>query len=186
MMAAMPLRDASDERIVYHEAGHAVVSMAFGDKVEFVTIEPFREIDGRLINGRVRWTSDGLDPFYRCTVNVAGATAEQVFCVGSGNLRGTDREKAMEHAREICETEDEIDEVIRAARADAKRILTKNRHLVEALAAELRVRRTMSGSDVESCIADIEAKKATTLWLAAGYLSPKTAADIRVLMMERS
>src|SRR5260221_3528298 len=151
----MPRSDASDTRISHHEIGHAIVSMALGDRVQFVTIEPSRE-NGRVINGRVRrWTSDGLDAFFRCAVNVAGATAEQVFCVGSGKLRGTDRANAMEHAREICETEDEIDDVIRGARMEAKRILVENRHLVEALAAELRVRRTMSGSEVEACIDDV-------------------------------
>jgi hypothetical protein len=178
----MPRSDASDTRISHHEIGHAIVSMALGDRVEFITIEPSRE-NGRLINGRVRWTSDGIDAFYRCVVNVAGATAEQVFCVGSGKLRGTDRANAMEHAREICETEDEIDDVIRGARIEAKCILEKNRHLVEALAGELRVRRTMTGREVESCIADFEAARVARLWLSAGYLSPKTAIDIRARMI---
>jgi ATP-dependent Zn protease len=168
----MPRSDARDERIIYHELGHAILHRAFGNRVEFITIEPFRESDGRLVNGRCRWTSDGLDAFYRCAVNVAGATAEEVFLVGPGKLRGSDRANAMQHARELYETEDGIADVIRAAKAEAERILVENRALVEALAAELRVRRTMSGSEIEACIADAEAAKVAALWLSCGVLKP--------------
>jgi ATP-dependent Zn protease len=175
----MPRSDARDERIIYHELGHAVVGRALGDTVEFVTVEP-QVIDGRLTNGSVRWI-DSLDDddFNRCVVLVAAGIAERMFCGHEGKLRGTDREKAMEHAGAICETVDGINHnhLIRAARAVAERILTKNRPLVEALAPELRIRRTMSGSELEECIADIEAARVARLWLSAGIYRPAKGAS---------
>jgi ATP-dependent Zn protease len=164
------------ERVVYHEAGHAIVGRALGDAVASITVEP-REIDGRLINGRVRWVSDdGLNDFNRCIVLVAGGIAERMFCGETRGLRGTDRDKARKHASEICETEKGIDHLIGAAKSEADRILIENSFLVEALVDQLRVRRTMTGREVESCIADVEAAKVAASWLSGGYLSPESAA----------
>jgi ATP-dependent Zn protease len=172
----MPRSDARDERICCHEAAHAIVGRALGDTVESITVE-HQEIDGRSINGRVKWepSDDGLDDFNRCIVLVAGAVAELMFCGNEGKLRGSDREKARKHAGNISETE--INLLIDAAKAEAERILTANSFLVEALAAELHVRRTMSASDVESCIADEAAKVSAALWLSAGIYRPAKGAS---------
>jgi ATP-dependent Zn protease len=167
----MPRSEARDERIIYHELGHAVVGRALGDTVESITVDP-QEIDGRSVNGRVKWepSDDGLDDWCRCIVLVAGGIAERMFCGNEGKLRGSDKEKARKHAGNICETE--VNLLIDAAKAEAERILEKNRPLVEGLAAELCVRRTMSGSEIEACLADIEAANIAASWLSCGVLKP--------------
>jgi hypothetical protein len=182
-----------DERVLYHELGHLIAGRELGQSVETISAEP-HEMDGRIINGRVRWKQSSSDDdsngdfecrFNRCIVLVAGAVAEQLFLGEGRGLRGSDKVKARKHASAICETERGIDYLIAAAESEAEHILIRNSFLVEALMEQVRVHRTMSGPEVEACIADAEAAKAAASWKLSGYLGSETVADIRARMLAR-
>ncbi|WP_164103159.1 hypothetical protein [Candidatus Laterigemmans baculatus] len=73
-----------DERIAYHEAGHAVAAVWLGGEVVHVTLEPDRD-DGPSRDGEllVRWHHRGLSPrdllAREVAVALAGPAAEMLY-----------------------------------------------------------------------------------------------------------
>jgi len=45
-------------RIAYHEAGHAALAILGGIGIEYITVEPFTDENGRPLNGLCRWPYD--------------------------------------------------------------------------------------------------------------------------------
>ena len=73
-----------DQRIAYHEAGHAVAAVWLGGEVVQVTLEPDRD-DGPFRDGEVqiRWHHGGLSPRdlidREVAVALAGPAAEMIY-----------------------------------------------------------------------------------------------------------
>jgi hypothetical protein len=146
---------SEDVRIAAHESGHAILRWTNGRSIGGITVEP-DEIDGRKINGRVWWDlsdcEDDSDYFGRCVEVVAGAVGEKLFLGESRGLRGSDKRKAYRCASALCESENAIQHLIRAAEAEAAHVLLEHDHVIEALVTELCEKRTMDGNAVTAVI----------------------------------
>src|SRR5262245_28314139 len=149
----------------YHEAAHAVMHHLVGDHIVSVTIEDDEETWGRV---RVYVKEDAARQWRRWATAMAGSIAER--WISDGDLIGSedDFERRDDAIGEV------FADIIKAAKgtgadkddiADAvfkiamnfeeliEAIVTTHRPAIEALAAELLERKTMTGEEVHAFLA---------------------------------
>jgi hypothetical protein len=68
--------------------------------------------------------------------------------------------KSREYGRPICKTESGVEHLLEACKAEAEQILRESEHIAMAIATELRTKRTISGAEIDACIARAVAAKA--------------------------
>jgi hypothetical protein len=140
---------AKDFAVAVHEAGHAVVGLTLGLKLDKVHVT--RK------GGATQWVDRSHKEFL--TVIVAGSVAEDLF-VGSAKLvskvlgklrigdRGSDEDQAVRLAGFTLEVPAAVIETIKETEERAHEILIERRSHVEVLAKALLEKRTLSGREV--------------------------------------
>ena len=83
---------------------------------------------------------------------MARHVGETILLGESKSLRGSDRRKALRCAGALCESDNTIAHLIRAAEAEAAHVLLALEHVIEALVTELCEKRTMDGNAVIALI----------------------------------
>jgi hypothetical protein len=121
--------------------------------------------NARIIRQR---SSDLIDNFFQHAIDslligVSGGVAERIVLVlgRSADLHSDDYERAHDEANVIFQSVGAVKHLIIAAEIEAEAILSEHRHLVLALAAELRLRRTMTGAQVDDVISRRARRHAT-------------------------
>jgi hypothetical protein len=82
----------------------------------------------------------------------AGTEAERMFCEGEVWFAHDDERKAYGYAALITSSPASTEALIAACRAEAVALLKGQAHVVEALAGELRSRRTLDGAEIDTVI----------------------------------
>jgi hypothetical protein len=102
-----------------------------------------------------------LHSFNRCIGLVAGTVGEKLF-LGEGEPwpAWSDVYKSRDYARLICKSESAVEHLLEACKAEAEQILRDSEHIVMAIATELRTKRTISGEEIDACIARAVAARA--------------------------
>lgn len=127
-------------RTCYHEAGHAVMALLVGAKIESVSVVPRSDSRGRTI-------ADSSTAFGHVMIAAAGSIAE---VMGFGN---DDNRTDLDYVS-VCAMTGGIDyaEYQRCARW----MLGMHWHAVKAVAAALSTKYVMSGDDVSACVGKLE------------------------------
>jgi hypothetical protein len=108
-----------------------------------------------------------LHCFHRVVELVAGTEGERLFCDGEPWFAADDERQAFALASLVTSSPAAAAAFIEFARVEAVSLLTASAHIVRALAAELRFKRTMDGAAIDRCIeravairaAEIEAQR---------------------------
>jgi ATP-dependent Zn protease len=168
-----------NDRVAYHEAGHAIVGDHLHHQVERASIEPAKTDRGRS-EGRVNLLGDNITAMawqlsmlpeidlYRSgiidatrerafdlvVIAVAGVTAEKIFVGRNGRLEEQvgDQIEATLYANLIVASRRGRRDMLDAAKIEAERILVERDFEVRALAQALKDRRTLSGKEVNAVI----------------------------------
>ncbi|MBA2692545.1 MAG: hypothetical protein H0U65_08645 [Rubrobacter sp.] len=151
---------SEQERLTaYHEAGHIVAAYASGLEVGWATIEPTEDALGRAhtpLRDDIAYvwecSNESEDDEYlekHLVCLVAGAKAEELLTGEEHDLEGTDFERAADFVLHLAGSEEERQlEVSGKAFDEAERLLRRNWHVVERLAAQLAEHRTLSAERV--------------------------------------
>jgi ATP-dependent Zn protease len=91
---------------------------------------------------------------------VAGSVAEALFLLGEPWPADSDRAQERALAALICSSPESIEAFIDFCMAEAAALLRPREHILRALTAELLVRRTMNGDQVDEIITAAAAAKA--------------------------
>ena len=91
---------------------------------------------------------------------VAGSVAEGLFLPGETYPADSDRAQERALASLVCSSPDSIEAFIDFCMAEAAALLRPHEHVARALTAELLIRRTMTGDEVDAVIAAAVAAKA--------------------------
>jgi capsid assembly protease len=140
---APPRTEWEERKAAFHEAGHAVVAIALGGRVELADIEP-----GPGRGGRVR---NNLAGFAKMASSAAGFVAEAEFGFGNGIMPPNCQDR--QRMDMVSDNPDHRD----WARAKAREILWKHRPKVNAVAEALLQRRRLSGSEVHVIVGQLAA-----------------------------
>jgi hypothetical protein len=100
-----------------------------------------------------------LHCYNRVTELVAGTQGEALFLDGEPWFATDDERQAIAYASMITSSPASAAAFISACRVEATTLLTATAHIVRALASELRIARTLNGSQVDICIERAVAKK---------------------------
>lgn len=119
-------------RTCIHEAGHAVMSLLVGAKLESVSVIPRADSKGRTI-------TDAPTPFGDTMVGVAGIIAEEIEFDGNEEPRGHDRALVQQNKGDVPWEEYEC---------AARWMLQMHWKSVVRLADALAVRYLMTGDEV--------------------------------------
>jgi hypothetical protein len=93
-----------------------------------------------------------LHCYNRVTELVAGTEGERLFLDREPWFATDDERQACAYASIVTSSQESAAAFISACRAEATTLLRQSAHIVRALAAELRVARTMDGLQVDACI----------------------------------
>src|SRR5689334_21965336 len=175
--------EEDDQRICLHESAHVVlVHQLFQRALISVTVEPGFTKKGVEYEGQTRWQDDEgdlaiarqfkgksariirkrsnqlVDAFFQhaidsLLISVAGKTAERIFLGSSGDMHGSDMDNAAEIGNVVFQSVGAIKYLIIAAEIECEALLAEYRHLVLALAAELRIKRRLNGAEINELIA---------------------------------
>jgi ATP-dependent Zn protease len=154
----------NEKATAYHEAAHAVMHHLVGDHIVNVTIAEEAETWGRV---RVYVKEDAARQWRRWATAMAGSIAERWI---SDNVVGAedDFERRDDAIDEVFaditkmaadtgvdkkELADAVFKIARTFEELIEAIVTAHRPAIEALAAELLVRKTMSGKEVHDFLA---------------------------------
>jgi hypothetical protein len=178
-----------DERIVLHEASHATVGRLLGQPLGGVTCDagdgfssrcwgpefeskfasdddsapPLCEQIARLMPQSGEPGAEVADIFLhvhnRVVELVAGTEGERMFCDSEPWFAADDERQAFGYASLVSSSPAAAAAFIAFARVEAISLLTASAHVVRALAAELRVKRTMDGQTIDRCIEQAVAAK---------------------------
>ena len=85
---------------------------------------------------------------------VAGSVAEALFLPGEPTPAYSDRAQERALASLICSSPESVEAFIDFCMAEAAALLRPREHIVRALADALRIRRTMTGHEVDIVIAE--------------------------------
>jgi ATP-dependent Zn protease len=140
--------NSADEATAYHEAGHAVMALALGRTVSFVTIRPDRRHLGICEFGKpvLRPTEDWLER--EMLIALAGLAAE---AMRTGEYAweeaGKDRDYALDLAEKRAGNARQAERLERRVLSKAEHLLAKPAHwrAVERLAGELLRQGEVSG-----------------------------------------
>jgi ATP-dependent Zn protease len=155
----------NEKATAYHEAAHAVMHHLVGDHIVSVTIKEDEETWGRV---RIYVKEDAARQWRRWATAMAGSIAER--WISEGDLIGSEddferRDDAIDEvfaditkaAKETgVDKKDIADAVFKIARTFedlVEAIVTAHRPAIEALAAELLERKTMTGEEVHGFLA---------------------------------
>jgi ATP-dependent Zn protease len=155
----------NEKATAYHEAAHAVMHHLVGDHIVSVTIEEDEETWGRV---RIYVKEDAARQWRRWSTAMAGSIAER--WISDGDLVGAEddfarRDDAIDEVfadiiKAVKDTgidkKDIADAVFKIARTFeelVEAIVTTHRPAIEALAAELLERKTMTGEQVHAFLA---------------------------------
>jgi hypothetical protein len=83
---------------------------------------------------------------------VAGTEGERMFCDGEPWFAADDERQAFALASLVTSSPAAAAAFIAFARIEAISLLTASAHIVRALATELRIKRTMTGAEIDLCI----------------------------------
>lgn len=100
-----------------------------------------------------------LYAFNRLLELVAGTEAERLFCDGEPWFASRDERDAVAYASLITSSPESAEALIAAARVEAAALLTRWRHAVRHLVADLRSRRVIDGSEIDASISRAIAEK---------------------------
>jgi hypothetical protein len=100
-----------------------------------------------------------LHCFHRVVELVAGTEGERLFCDGEPWFAADDEKQAFAYASLITSSSAAAAAFIEFARVEAVSLLTTSAHIIRALAAELRTKRTMNGRAIDLCIEHAVAAK---------------------------
>jgi hypothetical protein len=176
--------EADDIRVVFHEAGHAVIGRQLhGMAIGGVTVVPGEDYSGLcwgpLHDRRLKYSQDHTEPsmceklagqipsigesrtecadlYLHCWNQIvelcAGTEAERMFVPGEPWFAADDERKAYGYAALLTSSPASTEALIAACRAEAVALLKVQAHVVEALAGELRSRRTLDGAEIDTVI----------------------------------
>ena len=139
-------------RTAYHEAGHAIVAHALGQRVK--RMEILENLSGTT---EIPWPDEtgSIDvdlQIKRIAVMVAGYVAEEMAM--RNNDRGTEYRSAVERVGLVLRIEghglrhDEPEAVVAEQEGRARGILTDNRQVMDELALELEQRKFLTGDSL--------------------------------------
>jgi hypothetical protein len=181
---------ADDTRVCSHEASHATVGRVLGQPIGGATAEPGFGFSGRIWGPKFesRFAADeesapslcekiaGLMPglgedrssiadivlhcHLRITELTAGTEGERLFCDGEPWFAADDERQARADASLITSSPAAAAALVDACRVEARELLRRHEHVVRALAAELLIRRTLDGDQIDLCIKQAVAAKA--------------------------
>jgi hypothetical protein len=178
-----------DERIALHEASHAVTGRLLGQPLGGVTIIPADgysgrcwgpEFESRFATGetapslcaRISALMPGpgesradiavimLHVHSRVVELCAGSVGERLFCDGEPWHAADDRKQERALAALVASSPEAIEAFISFACIEAATLLRDHAHVVRALAAELLIRRTLDGEQIDLVIAEAISTKA--------------------------
>lgn len=177
-----------DFRCAVHEIGHLLLARLLGDSVDGVTIDPGPGYDGQVWGpwSFKAFTSGDVDaaqiravlqPSMPCqgedhspAANIALQVTNQVLQFMGGRaaeklvLRGrpwpsmSDYNQARELAAIVCGSPKSIERFLKFCEQQAEDLLKPHLDLIFALVPVLRIRRTMTGAEVDEAIATILAR----------------------------
>jgi hypothetical protein len=177
-----------DFRCAVHEIGHLLLARLLGDSVDGVTIDPGPGYDGQVWGpwSFKAFTSGDVDaaqiravlqPSMPCqgedhspAANIALQVTNQVLQFMGGRaaeklaLRGrpwpsmSDYNQARELAAIVCGSPKSIEQFLKFCEQQAEDLLKPHLDLIFALVPVLRIRRTMTGAEVDEAIATILAR----------------------------
>jgi hypothetical protein len=167
--------DAGPRRVALHEAGHCVVAIAQGRRINFATVVPGDDYTGKmsedetpemmtklldlLSGGRADAEAEACARKH-VVGYMAGTVAEWLMCPRESwqsnrhHTAGSDLKFARLFATAIAG--DGSEAVLSAAREEARDLLEANRQLVEAIADALMARGTMTGGEIEIILKEHE------------------------------
>src|SRR5207248_2792798 len=96
----------------------------------------------------------------RCIELVAASVAERMLLDGEPVPSISDIEHTIKYASMICRSAEAIERFVRLCETMANDLLRPHRDVFGALAAALRIRRTLDGAEIDRIIAEFEAHKA--------------------------
>ncbi|UPK39075.1 hypothetical protein IVB18_18665 [Bradyrhizobium sp. 186] len=96
----------------------------------------------------------------RCIELVAASVAERMLLDGEPVPSVSDIEHTIKYASMICRSAEAVERFIRLCETMADDLLRPHRDVLGALAAALRIRRTLDGTEIDKIIWDFEAHKA--------------------------
>jgi hypothetical protein len=193
LLAAIGRTEDQDRRIAIHELSHFFVNRLLGtSSISEVTITPAEDYEG-LCRGarRAAFAKDRavdaadirkiLQPIMpepgqdrgpkadvfqcaldACTELMAGEVGESMFfdepCFASD-----DRRQAVELASLVCRSPEAVDQFLRFCERQAFDLLAEHATVMMSMQITLRMRRTMSGSELDHAIATVLAQEALAL-----------------------
>jgi len=176
-------------RICTHESDHAIAARLLGNELGGVTAQAstglsglcwgpnyfsrFAESDGDapslceklgpLMPGPGESRADCADVTQHCHTRVvelcAGSVAEELFLDGPPWDAVDDRKQEKALASLVASSPAAVEAFISFCAIEATALIETNAHLVNALAEALRIRRTMTGAEVDEVIAAVVAAK---------------------------
>lgn len=132
--------------IAYHEAGHAVVALARGCVVHSVEIAPCTSARGN--SGELCFERKGdtlLQAVDEAMICLAGAIAQARACPGSRRGNTVDLQLAHAAATYVSSNPRAF---LQRLRFETQKLLDRRWHHVEVLAAELLVRKRLTGAEI--------------------------------------
>lgn len=141
-----PNADTTLERVLWHEAGHAIMGLVLDDRVERISTIRARSEDGSASAGRTLVTPDSR--FTEVMIALAGEVAA-VMALGSSGLGGSASDTARADAADGGVPLDDY-------RAVARFILRIHWPSVERLVAVLRVRRALGAEEIREAVGEVK------------------------------
>jgi hypothetical protein len=184
--------EADDIRVCFHESSHAAVGRRWSDLGGMTAVagDGFSgrcwgpQFESRFANDDDRTPSlcakiarlmpqpgesraEVADIFLhvhnRVVELVAGTEGERMFCDGEPWFAADDERQAFALASLVTSSPAAAVAFIEFARIEAISLLTASAHIVRALAAELRIKRTMDGATIDRCIEQAVTTKAAEI-----------------------
>lgn len=141
-----PTIGGSIDRLLHHEAGHAVMGLVLDDRVDRISTIRERGDDGLVTAGRTLVTPD--TPFTEVMIALAGEVAAEM-ALGPAGLGGSASDTARADAADGGVPLDDY-------REHARFILRIHWHLVEQLVAVLRVRRVLAAEEIREAVGEVK------------------------------
>jgi ATP-dependent Zn protease len=174
-MSALSNRSRSeDRRVAFHEAGHIVAYLSFGQEVSSATIEQDKDAAGQIAADHIEWWEGNRADRATCTRAMiccqSGAVAE---AMGTGDWNGMGGDDLSHMVEIICRLladekgltlnedddvldsefcrkhEREIEEEMSTCEFETHSLLERNWDKVKALAAALLNRRTLNRDEIQ-------------------------------------
>jgi hypothetical protein len=146
----------SDKARAFHEAAHAVIAMVLGIPMEYTTIEYTTDEDERKIHGHTKYKDVSKEEEVVSFLNRIIAAFAPIYTVDRlgeemaalGCISDVDKVKAS-----LAKLSDkDRDEIMQVSDNEAKKEVGRNWSVIEAVAAELLAKMTLTGDQVREII----------------------------------